>query len=81
MKVHTKTSPQEALSVQQRFGLGCISGAAAHAVFYPLEVSEITSRFEYLIVTLPLPVLYQKCPQIVQCYVLEENILLVTLYH
>ncbi|KAF6736171.1 Calcium-binding mitochondrial carrier protein SCaMC-1-B [Oryzias melastigma] len=41
MKVHTKTSPQEALSVQQRFGLGCISGAAAHAVFYPLEVLKV----------------------------------------
>ncbi|XP_006634834.2 solute carrier family 25 member 24, like isoform X1 [Lepisosteus oculatus] len=29
------------LTVQQRFGLGCISGAAAHAVFYPLEVLKV----------------------------------------
>nr|XP_021336852.1 solute carrier family 25, member 24, like isoform X1 [Danio rerio] len=28
------------LSVYQRFGLGCVSGAVAHAVFYPLEVSQ-----------------------------------------
>uniref|UniRef100_A0A3B4F7Y3 Calcium-binding mitochondrial carrier protein SCaMC-1-B-like n=1 Tax=Pundamilia nyererei TaxID=303518 RepID=A0A3B4F7Y3_9CICH len=29
------------LTVQQRFGLGCISGAVAHAVFYPLEVLKV----------------------------------------
>uniref|UniRef100_A0A3Q2U2N7 Solute carrier family 25 member 24, like n=1 Tax=Fundulus heteroclitus TaxID=8078 RepID=A0A3Q2U2N7_FUNHE len=31
----------EALTVQQRFGLGCVSGAVAHAVFYPLEVLKV----------------------------------------
>uniref|UniRef100_A0A4W5P583 Solute carrier family 25 member 24, like n=1 Tax=Hucho hucho TaxID=62062 RepID=A0A4W5P583_9TELE len=29
------------VSVQQRFGLGCVSGAVAHAVFYPLEVLKV----------------------------------------
>ncbi|NP_001003884.1 solute carrier family 25 member 24, like [Danio rerio] len=29
------------LSVYQRFGLGCVSGAVAHAVFYPLEVLKV----------------------------------------
>lgn len=41
MKVHTQNQTQETLAVQQRFGLGCVSGAVAHAAFYPLEVSEI----------------------------------------
>ncbi|KAG9334086.1 hypothetical protein JZ751_009178 [Albula glossodonta] len=33
--------PDTKLSVQQRFGLGCVSGAAAHALFYPLEVLKV----------------------------------------
>lgn len=32
--------------MQQRFGLGCVSGAVAHAVFYPLEVSECKGTSE-----------------------------------
>uniref|UniRef100_A0A668AQ12 Solute carrier family 25 member 24, like n=1 Tax=Myripristis murdjan TaxID=586833 RepID=A0A668AQ12_9TELE len=32
---------RDSLSVQQRFGLGCVSGAAAHAAFYPLEVLKV----------------------------------------
>ncbi|MGH0152983.1 UNVERIFIED_CONTAM: hypothetical protein FKN15_059546 [Acipenser sinensis] len=28
---------EDDLNIHQRFGLGCVSGAAAHAVFYPLE--------------------------------------------
>lgn len=32
------------LSIQQRFAMGCVSGASAHAVFYPLEVSECICR-------------------------------------
>ncbi|KAL2097819.1 hypothetical protein ACEWY4_007026 [Coilia grayii] len=32
---------KETLSVQQRFGMGCVSGASAHAVFYPLEVLKV----------------------------------------
>ncbi|KAJ8406392.1 hypothetical protein AAFF_G00306230 [Aldrovandia affinis] len=43
MKVRCQV-PEGGLSVQQRFGLGCVSGAAAHAVFYPLEVSDSTDR-------------------------------------
>uniref|UniRef100_A0A673BMV8 Solute carrier family 25 member 24, like n=1 Tax=Sphaeramia orbicularis TaxID=375764 RepID=A0A673BMV8_9TELE len=31
----------EALTVQQRFSLGCVSGAVAHAAFYPLEVLKV----------------------------------------
>ncbi|XP_014861095.1 PREDICTED: calcium-binding mitochondrial carrier protein SCaMC-1-A-like isoform X5 [Poecilia mexicana] len=38
MKVYTQNRSQEPLTVQQRFGLGCVSGAVAHAAFYPLEV-------------------------------------------
>uniref|UniRef100_A0A1A8MDN7 EF-hand domain-containing protein n=6 Tax=Nothobranchius TaxID=28779 RepID=A0A1A8MDN7_9TELE len=41
MKVHTQNQSQQALTVQQRFGLGCISGTVAHAVFYPLEVLKV----------------------------------------
>ncbi|XP_021469828.2 solute carrier family 25 member 24, like isoform X2 [Oncorhynchus mykiss] len=41
MKVYTQRWQQESLSVQQRFGLGCVSGAVAHAVFYPLEVLKV----------------------------------------
>ncbi|KAM4605221.1 solute carrier family 25 member 24, like [Polymixia lowei] len=41
MKVHTQNRSQESLSVQQRFGLGCVSGAVAHAAFYPLEVLKV----------------------------------------
>ncbi|XP_061099502.1 solute carrier family 25 member 24, like [Conger conger] len=40
MKVRYQ-GPEDRLSVQQRFGLGCVSGAAAHAVFYPLEVLKV----------------------------------------
>ncbi|XP_026854118.2 solute carrier family 25 member 24, like isoform X1 [Electrophorus electricus] len=29
------------LSIEQRFGLGCVSGAVAHAAFYPLEVLKV----------------------------------------
>ncbi|XP_076829313.1 solute carrier family 25 member 24, like [Brachyhypopomus gauderio] len=29
------------LSIEQRFGLGCVSGAVAHAIFYPLEVLKV----------------------------------------
>ncbi|KAK7162625.1 hypothetical protein R3I93_006841 [Phoxinus phoxinus] len=32
---------RDRLSVHQRFGLGCVSGAVAHAVFYPLEVLKV----------------------------------------
>uniref|UniRef100_A0A3P9PX46 Solute carrier family 25 member 24, like n=1 Tax=Poecilia reticulata TaxID=8081 RepID=A0A3P9PX46_POERE len=32
---------RETLTVQQRFGLGCVSGAVAHAAFYPLEVLKV----------------------------------------
>ncbi|XP_015247006.1 PREDICTED: calcium-binding mitochondrial carrier protein SCaMC-1-A-like isoform X2 [Cyprinodon variegatus] len=41
MKVYTQNRSQETLTVWQRFGLGCISGAVAHAVFYPLEVLKV----------------------------------------
>ncbi|CAJ1072831.1 calcium-binding mitochondrial carrier protein SCaMC-2-like [Xyrichtys novacula] len=41
MKVYTQNRTQETLTVQQRFGLGCVSGAGAHAVFYPLEVLKV----------------------------------------
>ncbi|KAF7662588.1 hypothetical protein LDENG_00231830 [Lucifuga dentata] len=41
MKVYTQNRTQENLSVQQRFGLGCVSGAVAHAAFYPLEVLKV----------------------------------------
>lgn len=46
MKAYTQNRTQETLTVQQRFGLGCVSGAVAHAAFYPLEVSEISGRSE-----------------------------------
>ncbi|KAK6311247.1 hypothetical protein J4Q44_G00193020 [Coregonus suidteri] len=41
MKVYTLGWQQESVSVRQRFGLGCVSGAVAHAVFYPLEVLKV----------------------------------------
>ncbi|XP_031149559.1 solute carrier family 25 member 24, like isoform X2 [Sander lucioperca] len=41
MKVYTQNRNQETLTVQQRFGLGCVSGAVAHAAFYPLEVLKV----------------------------------------
>ncbi|KAM7379676.1 hypothetical protein PAMP_005210 [Pampus punctatissimus] len=41
MKVYTQDRSQQALTVQQRFGLGCVSGAVAHAAFYPLEVLKV----------------------------------------
>ncbi|XP_028987372.1 solute carrier family 25 member 24, like isoform X1 [Betta splendens] len=40
-KVYTQNQTQQTLTVQQRFGLGCVSGAAAHAAFYPLEVLKV----------------------------------------
>ncbi|XP_048845236.1 solute carrier family 25 member 24, like [Brienomyrus brachyistius] len=40
MKSHTQAA-ECSLTVPQRFGLGCLSGAAAHAVFYPLEVLKV----------------------------------------
>ncbi|XP_035489381.1 solute carrier family 25 member 24, like isoform X3 [Scophthalmus maximus] len=41
LKVYTQNRTQETLTVQQRFGLGCVSGAVAHAAFYPLEVLKV----------------------------------------
>ncbi|XP_071780475.2 solute carrier family 25 member 24, like [Centroberyx gerrardi] len=41
MKAYTQSRTQESLSVPQRFGLGCVSGAVAHAAFYPLEVLKV----------------------------------------
>nr|XP_057917427.1 solute carrier family 25 member 24, like [Doryrhamphus excisus] len=41
MKVSVQDRSQKNLSVRQRFGLGCVSGAVAHAVFYPLEVLKV----------------------------------------
>ncbi|XP_062285791.1 solute carrier family 25 member 24, like [Scomber scombrus] len=41
MKIYTQNRTQEALTVQQRFGLGCVSGAVVHAAFYPLEVLKV----------------------------------------
>ncbi|KAJ3594366.1 hypothetical protein NHX12_003673 [Muraenolepis orangiensis] len=41
MKMYTQDRTKESLSVQQRFGLGCVSGALIHAVFYPLEVLKV----------------------------------------
>lgn len=41
MKVYTQNRTQETLTVQQRFGLGCVSAAVAHAAFYPLEVLKV----------------------------------------
>ncbi|XP_068605202.1 solute carrier family 25 member 24, like [Brachionichthys hirsutus] len=41
MRVSTQSRTQENLTVQQRFGLGCVSGAVAHAAFYPLEVLKV----------------------------------------
>ncbi|KAF3857957.1 hypothetical protein F7725_011158 [Dissostichus mawsoni] len=41
MKAYTQSSTQQTLTVQQRFGLGCVSGAVAHAAFYPLEVLKV----------------------------------------
>ncbi|XP_070701818.1 solute carrier family 25 member 24, like [Pempheris klunzingeri] len=41
MKVCVQNRTQETLTVRQRFGLGCVSGAVAHAAFYPLEVLKV----------------------------------------
>lgn len=49
MRMYT-LGERDSLSVHQRFGLGCVSGAVAHAVFYPLEVSQWHSRSEFLTV-------------------------------
>ncbi|XP_058611103.1 solute carrier family 25 member 24, like isoform X2 [Onychostoma macrolepis] len=40
MRMYT-LGERDSLSVHQRFGLGCVSGAVAHAVFYPLEVLKV----------------------------------------
>ncbi|KAL0966968.1 hypothetical protein UPYG_G00302880 [Umbra pygmaea] len=40
-KCSTQGMQQDSVSIQQRFGLGCLSGAVAHAVFYPLEVLKV----------------------------------------
>uniref|UniRef100_A0A3Q3BL10 Solute carrier family 25 member 24, like n=1 Tax=Kryptolebias marmoratus TaxID=37003 RepID=A0A3Q3BL10_KRYMA len=39
--IYAQSRSQEAHTVRQRFGLGCVSGAVAHAVFYPLEVLKV----------------------------------------
>uniref|UniRef100_A0A3Q1GI28 Solute carrier family 25 member 24, like n=1 Tax=Acanthochromis polyacanthus TaxID=80966 RepID=A0A3Q1GI28_9TELE len=39
--IYAQNRTQETLTVQQRFGLGCVSGAVAHAAFYPLEVLKV----------------------------------------
>ncbi|KAK2895946.1 solute carrier family 25 member 24, like [Channa argus] len=41
MKVTTQNRTEETLTMQQRFGLGCVSGAVAHTAFYPLEVLKV----------------------------------------
>ncbi|CAL8343304.1 unnamed protein product [Merluccius merluccius] len=47
MKMYTQDRTKESLSVQQRFGLGCVSGAFAHAVFYPLEVLKVRLNLQH----------------------------------
>ncbi|KAG7264041.1 hypothetical protein CRUP_028743 [Coryphaenoides rupestris] len=37
--IYAQERTKGSLSVQHRFGLGCVSGAVTHAVFYPLEHS------------------------------------------
>lgn len=59
MKVYTQNRTQESLSVQQRFGLGCVSGTVAHAAFYPLEVSENSGRSE--------------CFTFLSCHIFHQN--------
>uniref|UniRef100_A0A3B5MQX8 EF-hand domain-containing protein n=1 Tax=Xiphophorus couchianus TaxID=32473 RepID=A0A3B5MQX8_9TELE len=39
--IYAQVRSQENLTVQQRFGLGCVSGTVAHAAFYPLEVLKV----------------------------------------
>ncbi|CAL9689594.1 unnamed protein product [Knipowitschia caucasica] len=41
MKAYTQDQYRDSLTVQQRFALGCVSGAVAHAAFYPLEVLKV----------------------------------------
>ncbi|XP_056149665.1 solute carrier family 25 member 24, like [Lampris incognitus] len=41
MMAYTQNRTQQTLSVQERFGQGCVSGAVAHSVFYPLEVLKV----------------------------------------
>ncbi|KAK7944872.1 hypothetical protein WMY93_000600 [Mugilogobius chulae] len=41
MKTYTQDQTRDSLTVQQRFTLGCVSGAVAHAAFYPLEVLKV----------------------------------------
>uniref|UniRef100_A0A3B4A1N4 EF-hand domain-containing protein n=1 Tax=Periophthalmus magnuspinnatus TaxID=409849 RepID=A0A3B4A1N4_9GOBI len=40
-QAYTQDQCQDSLTVQHRFALGCVSGAVAHAVFYPLEVLKV----------------------------------------
>ncbi|XP_052404036.1 solute carrier family 25 member 24, like isoform X1 [Carassius gibelio] len=40
MRMYT-LGERDSLSVHERFGLGCVSGAVAHAAFYPLEVLKV----------------------------------------
>ncbi|XP_060940230.1 solute carrier family 25 member 24, like [Limanda limanda] len=48
MKVYTQNRTQEPLTVQQRFGLGCVSGAVVHAAFYPLEVLKVRLNLQQI---------------------------------
>ncbi|XP_072296764.1 solute carrier family 25 member 24, like [Eucyclogobius newberryi] len=41
MKTCVQGQSRDSLTVQQRFALGCVSGAGAHAAFYPLEVLKV----------------------------------------
>ncbi|XP_055008037.1 solute carrier family 25 member 24, like [Boleophthalmus pectinirostris] len=41
MKAYTQDHSQGSVTVQHRFALGCVSGAVAHAAFYPLEVLKV----------------------------------------
>ncbi|XP_066548330.1 solute carrier family 25 member 24, like [Amia ocellicauda] len=43
---HLGSVSEDKLTIQQRFGLGCVSGAAAHAVFYPLEVIKVSLNLQ-----------------------------------
>ncbi|XP_024922140.1 solute carrier family 25 member 24, like [Cynoglossus semilaevis] len=41
MNAYVQSTTRETLTVQQRFGLGCVSGTVAHIAFYPLEVLKV----------------------------------------
>lgn len=91
MKAYTQNRTQETLTVQQRFGLGCVSGAVAHAAFYPLEVSETSGRSECSNINLSCPVdidmvrhidntikKTQKTVEHIDCYRLKMQYVVVT---